>query len=95
MTVRNSFPSFQNKDIFHVIFDNTYQFVGLLDARGTALEVNQTALAFAGVTREQVVGKPIWDTPWFARELRPQLEEVVARAVRGEFVCCELEILQG
>ena len=50
---------------FRAIFDQTFQFVGLLEVDGTVLEANQTALTFAGVTLQSVVGKPFWDTPWF------------------------------
>lgn len=58
-------------DLFRLIFDNTYGFIGLLDPQGRVLQVNQTALAFAGVTLEDVVGRPAWETPWFLEEARP------------------------
>lgn len=80
-------------DLFRLIFDNTYQFIALLDPRGRALEVNQTALAFAGVTLDEVVGQPAWETPWFPKETRPAWQEAVARAAQGEFVRYEMDIL--
>ena len=49
---------------------------GLLSPDGTLLEVNQAALEAVGVARDEVVGKPFWETPWWShspeeRERRP------------------------
>src|SRR6202000_2332265 len=38
---------------FHAIFDQTFQFIGLLSPKGTLLEANQTALTFGGLTRDE------------------------------------------
>lgn len=80
-------------DTFRLIFDNTYGFIGLLDPQGRALQINQTALAFAGVTLEDVAGRPAWETPWFPEEARPAWKEAAARAARGEFVRYEMDIV--
>ena len=45
-----------SNDLFRLICDNSYQFIGLLDPHGRALEVNQTTLAFAGVALKSVSG---------------------------------------
>lgn len=50
---------------FEAIFDNTYQFTGLLDPDGTLVEANEAALSFGGLERSDVVGRPIWETGWF------------------------------
>ncbi len=47
------------------VFNNTYQFTGLLEPDGTVLEANDTALAFVDADREDVVGDMLWETPWF------------------------------
>lgn len=54
----------QRKRRFEAIFNNTYTFVGLLEPDGTVLEANETALSFGGLDREEVVGKPLWETAW-------------------------------
>src|SRR6188768_1148514 len=73
---------------FRAIFDQTFQFIGLLDISGILLEMNHTALAFAGARHDAVVGKPFWETPWWTHS--PELQERVRRAVtaasRGEVV---------
>lgn len=47
------------------IFDQTYQFTGLLDPNGTTIEANQTALNFGDLDREDVIGKPFWEAYWW------------------------------
>ena len=73
---------------FRAIFDQTFQFIGLLDVSGTLLEMNQTALAFAGARHDDVVGTPFWETPWWTHspELQTRVRRAVASAGRGEVV---------
>ncbi|MBX0323777.1 PAS domain S-box protein [Halomicroarcula sp. F13] len=75
------------------VFDQTYQFTGLLDPEGTVLEANETALEFGGLDREDVVGKPVWETGWFQiEEARERVRADVQRAADGEFVRHELDV---
>ncbi|MDX2232268.1 MAG: PAS domain S-box protein [Leptolyngbyaceae cyanobacterium bins.349] len=80
---------------FRELFNTTYQFVGLLTPDGTLLEANQTALDFAGLTREEAIGRPFWDVRWWtiSAETQHQLREAIARAAGGEFVRYEVEVL--
>ena len=70
------------------IFDGTYEYIGLLAPDGTLLEANRASLDFAANAREDVVGRPFWDTPWFAHT--PGAPEAIRRgialAAAGEFV---------
>jgi PAS domain S-box-containing protein len=77
---------------FRAIFDQTFQFIGLLSGDGTLLEANATALRFAGVRQEDVIGKKFWDTPWWTHspELQNRLRESVVRAARGSPVRYEV-----
>jgi PAS domain S-box-containing protein len=70
------------------IFDQTYQFIGIMTTDGILTEANRSALKFSGVDEQDVLGKPFWDTPWWAHseELRNRLKESVALAAHGEFV---------
>jgi PAS domain S-box-containing protein len=79
---------------FEAIFDRTFQFMGLLEPDGTVVEINETALAFAGVDREAVVGRPAWETDWWRvdRPTRRRLRDAVGRAGDGEFVRFDAEI---
>ncbi|MEF8809270.1 sensor histidine kinase [Natronomonas sp.] len=79
---------------FEAIFNQTYQFTGLLSPDGTLLEANDTALAFGGITRDDVIGKKLWDAYWFraSEETRQRAKEAVERAADGEFVRDEIEV---
>lgn len=79
---------------FRAIFDQTFQFCGLLSPDGRMLEANQTALDFAGLTREQVVGQPVWETRWLEHSqiAQQQLQAAIVRASTGELVRHELEL---
>ena len=80
---------------FRGIFNSTFQFMGLLRPDGTVLEINQTALSFAGVSPGDVLGKPFWETRWWglSEDIRNQLKEAIRRAANGEFVRYEVEVL--
>ena len=75
------------------IFDQEFQLVGLLARDGTVLEINTSALQSIGVTREQVVGRPFWETPWWNSlpDCRERVQQAIAAAVAGEFVRFEVE----
>lgn len=70
------------------IFEGSFQYIGLLDLEGNVLEANETSLEATGVTLDEVVGKPFWETRWWSvsEESREQLRDAIARARRGEFV---------
>lgn len=79
---------------FRAIFDSAFQFIGLLDTDGTLLEANRTALDFAGITAEEIVGQPFWDAPWWRadEQTQQQLRDAVASASLGTFVRYEVEV---
>jgi PAS domain S-box-containing protein len=83
-----------------IILDAMYQFLGLLDVNGIVLEINRAALEGAGVSLEDVVGKPFWEARWWAvsEESRHRIRDMVEQAKHGHFVRCDMEIygdLQG
>lgn len=77
---------------FHAIFDQSFQFIGLLSTDGTLLEVNRAALEFSGVDEEAVLGKPFWDTLWWGHSAEQQqsLRDAILEAATGEFVRFEV-----
>jgi ABC-type amino acid transport substrate-binding protein len=58
-----------------IIFDQTYQFLGLLDTGGHLQEVNQTAADFLGAAPQDFIGLPFWDCPWWNHD--PVVQEEV------------------
>lgn len=79
---------------FKGIFNSTFQFIGFLEPDGTLLEANQTALDFAGLVQEDVVGKKFWDCFWWqiSPETQQNLQHSVRRAAKGEFVQYEVAV---
>ncbi|WP_320045568.1 response regulator [uncultured Desulfobacter sp.] len=77
---------------FHAIFDQTFQFIGLMKTDGTMLEANKTALEFAGVDLADVLGKPFWETVWWqhSQELQEQLRSAIKDAAGGQLVRFEV-----
>jgi PAS domain S-box-containing protein len=71
---------------FHAIFDQTFQFTGLMALDGTLIEANRASQEFVGA--EDVIGKPFWETPWWTHspELQEKLRAAVKKAGAGEFV---------
>jgi PAS domain S-box-containing protein len=76
---------------FHAVFDQSYQFIGLLSIDGRMLEVNRTALAFADLEAADVIGRPFWETPWWTHspELQEKIRLAVQQAAKGELVRLE------
>jgi len=71
-----------------VVFDSSFEYLGLLSTEGVVLEMNQAALDATGIQRADAVGKHFWDTRWWAvsQEEREKLKRAVKRAAKGEFV---------
>ncbi len=80
---------------FRAIFDSAFQFIGLLKPDGTVLEANRTALDFAGLSPEDVVGRPFWEARWWQVNdgVVQRLRDAIAAAARGEFVRYESVVL--
>jgi PAS domain S-box-containing protein len=71
-----------------MIFNQTFQFMGLLALDGTLIDVNDAALALIQAEAADVLGEQFWDTPWWfdSPEQRARVQEAVRRAAAGEFV---------
>ena len=77
------------------LFNQEFQFIGLMRPDGVLVEVNQPVLDLAGTTRAEQLGRKLWDTIWWSHS--PELQERVRgwteRAAEGEFVRQEVQIL--
>ena len=80
---------------FRAIFNQTFQFTGMLNVDGIVLEVNQTALDFGGLQLADVAGKPFWECYWWAISLQTQtqLQLAILDAAQGEFIRYEVDVL--
>lgn len=76
------------------IFDHMLQFVGLLAADGTLLDANETLLRYCGASRDEVIGKPFWEAPWWAKsnEKSDRIRKAVIQAQSGKVVQNEISL---
>ncbi|MBD2526065.1 PAS domain-containing protein [Nostoc sp. FACHB-133] len=80
---------------FRAIFNNTFQFTGLLTPSGILLEANQTALSFGGLQLEDVINRPFWEAHWWtiSPQIQEELKQAIAHAAKGKFVRYEVDVL--
>jgi PAS domain S-box-containing protein len=73
------------------ILDLSFGFLGLLTPSGRVVEINSSSLEFVGVRLSEVVGKFLWDTPWWSHsnEMQKRLQMAVQDAANGGIVCFE------
>lgn len=81
-------PERYREKIARITLDSMVQFVGLLDANGTVLEINKVALDAVGVNLADVAGRPFWTTFWWqvSPEINQGIRDAISRAAQGEFV---------
>jgi PAS domain S-box-containing protein len=70
------------------LFDQTFQFIGMMTVDGILIEANKSALKFSGVKESDVLGKPFWETPWWSHspELQEKLRAAIKDVAQGAFV---------
>lgn len=80
---------------FRGIFNATFQFIGFLDVNGLLLEINKTALEFAGIQSHEVIGKVFWDCHLWKHSVTTQqlLQQNIEKASRGEAITYEVDVL--
>jgi len=78
----------ENERKIHAIFDQTFQFIGILTPEGILTEANRSALKFSGIDESDVIGRQFSETPWWSHspELQERLQKAIASAARGEFI---------
>jgi PAS domain S-box-containing protein len=66
--------------------------MGLMEPDGTVLKVNDAAAEFADADRDELVGRPFWEAPWWGgdEETRVGLKDAIGWAAAGEFVRYEV-----
>ncbi len=84
----------ESQRTFQAIFNNTYQFTGLMTPEGILLEANQTALDFTGAKIDEVRNKPFWKTPWWShsKPVQKKLRLSIRQAAKGDFIRYETTV---
>lgn len=83
----------KQEKILNVIFNNPFQFIGLLAADGRVLEANQILWNLEGIRYSDAVGRKLWEIEaWrMSAVAQTQLQAAIAQAVTGEFSRCEVK----
>jgi PAS domain S-box-containing protein len=70
------------------ILDGLFGFVGLYALDGTLIDANEAPLRAAGLQRDEVLGRPFWDTYWWNYDdgVQAELKSALMKAARGEVV---------
>jgi PAS domain S-box-containing protein len=71
---------------FRAFFEQGALFAGIMDVDGTIIEPNRLSCEGCGYTKEQIVGKPFWDGPWWtpSAALVERIKAASAQAAEGQ-----------
>jgi PAS domain S-box-containing protein len=77
---------------FRAFFEQGALFAGIMDVDGTILEPNRLSWEGCGYTREQIVGKPFWECPWWtpSAALMERIKAASAQAATGQTFRAEM-----
>jgi len=70
------------------LFNQSFQYTGILSPTGVLEEINQSGLEFAGCGTDEVAFIPFWHMPWWRHDINVQkkIREMIKLAAEGEFV---------
>jgi PAS domain S-box-containing protein len=71
--------------VFRSAFNQSGIFAGIVDIRGFLREANNLSLEWCGYTKEQVLGRRFWDTPWWrgSEEVQARIRFATEQAAAG------------
>lgn len=71
--------------VFRSVFNQTGIFAGIMDLQGYLREANNLSLEWCGYTREQVLDRPFWQTPWWrgSEEMKAKIRFATDQAASG------------
>jgi len=78
----------QSETMLQAIFDQTFEYIGLLDLKGRVIKINNSALRLVGTKEKSITGQPLWETPLWNHSKKEQqkIKKAVKKAGRGELV---------
>lgn len=78
---------------FRALFNQSFQFIGLVQPDGVLVEANQTALDFGRLSAADVTDRPLWNCPWWhSASTKTKLQQAIQQAAQGETVRCEVDV---
>jgi PAS domain S-box-containing protein len=78
---------------FEALFNQSGMFAGIMDLQGYLREANHLSLDWCGYTKEQVLDRPFWDTPWWrgSEEVKARIRVATDQAASGSVFREELQ----
>ena len=78
---------------FRAFFDQSSDFMALLQPDGQFVEANQTLLDYANLTLADIAGKYLWEMDWWTIGNKTQAQkDIVLQTLKGESVRCEIKL---
>src|SRR5262245_41160344 len=70
---------------FESVFNQSGIFAAITDLQGNLREVNDLAVNWCGYTREQVLDRPFWETPWWrgSEDVKARVRAATEQAAAG------------
>ena len=70
---------------FEALFNQSGIFAGIMDLHGYLHEANNLSLEWCGYTREQVLDRPFWETPWWrgSEDVKAKIRVATEQAAAG------------
>jgi PAS domain S-box-containing protein len=70
---------------FEALFNQSGIFAGIMDLQGYLREANDLSVGWCGYTRDQVLDRPFWDTPWWrgSEEMKARIRFATDQAASG------------
>jgi len=83
-----------NEARLRAILETSNQYQGLVNLKGELLYANKTALDGIKASSADVIGKPFWDTPWFAgtERMSATVREAFETVLKGQAVRMEMRL---
>jgi len=83
----------ESEAVAKAILNTSFQLQGLLKPNGDLIEANAAAMSMIDVSKEDVVGVPFWDCPWWTQDpdIQERLRDAVTHTARGEVVKFQAE----
>ncbi len=83
-----------NEARLRAILETSNQYQGLVNLGGELLYANKTALDGMGASSSDVIGKPLWETPWFSATegMGTLVREAFHTVLKGDAVRLEMRL---
>ncbi|MCT7952508.1 ATP-binding protein [Ancylothrix sp. C2] len=83
-----------SQEQYRVIFNGSFQLMAVLSVEGICLDINQTALDFFKKSRQDFLGKRIWETQFWreSEETKQLFQTAILTAAEGKLFRDEIQI---